>query len=145
MENGQSKSDFRTLLKTPDNSVVFLSFVFLNYHSCCAFTNRNARFLFGCTVKSFLIFIYLYFLSLWFWEFKNTDMEQNDISKIIYTCMTFKILFNFIFVIVDLQCCANFCCTAKWLSHRPVCILFLILSSIVFSLKWLDIVPCALQ
>ena len=42
-------------------------------------------------------------------------------------------------IIVDLQCSVNFCYTAKWPSH----ILFLVLSSIMFYRKWLDIVPNA--
>ena len=51
------------------------------------------------------------------------------------------------FIIVDLQCSINFCCKAKWPSYTYIYIyiLFLILSSIMFHHKWLDIIPCAIQ
>ena len=58
----------------------------------------------------------------------------------------------FIFsIIVYLQCCINFYCTAKWPSFIYIYIytytytLFLILSSTMFHHKWLEIVPCATQ
>ena len=55
------------------------------------------------------------------------------------------LLFNF-FIIVDLQCSVKFCCTAKWPhSYIYMYILFLTLSSIMFHLKWSDVVPCAIQ
>ena len=48
-------------------------------------------------------------------------------------------------IIVDLQCSANFCCTAKRPSHTHIHLLFVILFSIMFYHKWLDIVPCAIR
>ena len=54
-------------------------------------------------------------------------------------CWCFIYLFFVFFKIrVDLKCCANFCCTKKWLSHTHTHILFLILSS-------MDTIPCAVQ
>ena len=47
--------------------------------------------------------------------------------------------------VVDLQCWATFCCTAKWPCHTYIHILFLTLSSITFYHKRLDVVPCARQ
>ena len=43
------------------------------------------------------------------------------------------------------HCSVNFCCTAKWPCHTSIRILFLILSSITFYHKGLDIVPCVIQ
>ena len=54
-------------------------------------------------------------------------------------CCSFLVLF-FILLNYHLQCCVNFCCIAKWLSHMCMHILFLIFS-IMFCYKWLDIVP----
>ena len=54
-------------------------------------------------------------------------------------------IFYFVFIMVDLQCFANFCSTAKRPSHTHIDILFLILSSIMFYPKWLDRVPWAVQ
>ena len=51
---------------------------------------------------------------------------------------------NFLKIIVYLQCCANFCCTAKWYSHTYIYISLLTLSSIRVYLKKLHIVPCAI-
>ena len=79
---------------------------------------------------------------------------------------TFENFIFLVFIIIDLQCSVNFCCTAKWPSYTYiyVCvfciaspamhlrkyifffshthILFLTLSSIMFHRNWLDIVPC---
>ena len=35
--------------------------------------------------------------------------------------------------LVDLQCCADLCCTAEWLSHPYICILFHILFLCILS------------
>ena len=48
-------------------------------------------------------------------------------------------------MIVDLQCCANFCCIASDQSHIDIYVPFLILSSVMIYHKRLDIVPCAMQ
>ena len=49
------------------------------------------------------------------------------------------------FIIVDLWCSINFCCTAKWPTYIYLYILFLTLSSTMFHHKWLHIVPCTIQ
>ena len=41
----------------------------------------------------------------------------------------------------NLQCSVNYCCTAKWPSYTYTYTPFVILSSITFYYKWLDIVP----
>ena len=51
----------------------------------------------------------------------------------------FKNLFHW--SIFDLQCCVNFCCTAKWLNCTHVSISF----HILFQYGLLNIVPCAIQ
>jgi len=56
--------------------------------------------------------------------------------------LLFCFVFSF-FIIVDLQCSVNFCCTAKWPSNTCIYILLFSLSSIMFHHKWLDIIPCA--
>ena len=50
-------------------------------------------------------------------------------------------LFKFL---VDLQCCVNFCCIAKWSSHTYIHILFYILFHMVCH-RILNIVLCAIQ
>ena len=65
---------------------------------------------------------------------------ENDWCLAVFLLLLF---FFFNFVIVDLQCSVSFCWTAEWPSHTYLYILFLILSSIMFCHKWLDIGPCA--
>ena len=64
---------------------------------------------------------------------------------ILFFCVVKNSFFKFFKIKVDLQCCANFCCMAKWPSHTYVYISFLILSSIIFYPERVDIVPCARQ
>ena len=54
--------------------------------------------------------------------------------------------------IVDLQCCGNLCCTAKWLSFKFLCILFLkdsfplcLSQEIVYSSLCYILRPCCLS
>ena len=60
------------------------------------------------------------------------------------------VIYLFYCSIVDLQCCVNFYCTAQWPSPTHIYtwiyiyILFLILSSIMFYPRRLDIVPYAI-
>ena len=49
------------------------------------------------------------------------------------------------FIIVDLQCSANFCCAAKWPTYTSMYVLFFTPFSIMFHHKWSDIVPCATE
>ena len=64
---------------------------------------------------------------------------------ILFLCVVKNSFFKFFKIKVDLQCCANFCCMAKWPSHTYVYISFLILSSIMFYPERVDIGPCAIQ
>ena len=67
-------------------------------------------------------------------------------------CVNFLFFFIFFitqwkkfFIIVDLRYSVIFCCTTKEPSHTSIHTLFLILSFIMFYLKWLDIVLGAIQ
>ena len=47
-----------------------------------------------------------------------------------------------LFILVELHCCVNYCCTAKWLSY--ICTFFICFSIMVYH--WiLNVVPCAIQ
>ena len=74
-------------------------------------------------------------------DWGGTDVILMDTLSLIYCFLKSKGYVLFFWRIVDLQCCAAFCCTAKWLSYTPICIFF-------FP-RWfiprLDIVPCAIQ
>ena len=60
----------------------------------------------------------------------------------LFICAFICLLFFFYWSIVDLQCCANFCSTAKWLSYMHS---FLMFFSIMVYPRRLVIVPCAMQ
>ena len=62
---------------------------------------------------------------------------HGDLSILPYL---FIFTFTFNYSRVDLQCCASFCCTAKWPSHAYIYILFLVWSSVMVSPKRLGIV-----
>ena len=83
-----------------------------------------------------------------------------SMNKMTLTCKISVFLFLpsyiFYFILFFYSCfTVNFCCTAKWLSfiyiyicmwmYIHIYILFLILSSIMFCHKWLDIVSYAVQ
>ena len=72
---------------------------------------------------------------------QGSTWEQNN-SK---DCALFLFFFILYWSTVGLQCWVNFCGTAKWLSHKFIDLLFLVLPSIMFCHKWLDIVPCAVS
>ena len=71
-----------------------------------------------------------------------------------YTLATGKqpfLFFYFNFLMVDLQCCVNFWCTAKWLSYTHIYILFYILfhyglsQDIEYSSQCYTVGPCCLS
>ena len=66
------------------------------------------------------------------WMFPNVEWA---------TFFSFLNFFKFLKIIVDLQCYINFCHTQSYIYTH----FFLILSSIMFYHKRMDIVPCAIQ
>ena len=62
-------------------------------------------------------------------------------------------LFSFYWSIVDLWCCGNYCCTAKWLSdthththtHTRTHTFFFIFFSIMVYHSIVTVIPCAIQ
>ena len=56
-----------------------------------------------------------------------------------------KVLSIFNWSIVDLLCCVNFCCIAKWLIYTYTYTFFFIFFSIIIYPRILNIVPCAMQ
>ena len=75
----------------------------------------------------------------------NESKFQRPSKQMFFFFVYDQVLFLKFFIIVDLQCSVNFCCTAKWPSYTYTYILFLTLSPIMCYHKWLDIVPCAIQ
>ena len=58
----------------------------------------------------------------------------------------FRGFFCFLFLVVDLQCCLSFRCTAEWFSFIYLCVYFYFrLFSLKDYHKILSIVPCAVQ
>ena len=63
----------------------------------------------------------------------------------------FKIYIYIYWTIVDLYCCVNFCCTAKWLSHRHIYNLYYVLfhyglsQDIEYSSLCYTVVPCCIH
>ena len=70
---------------------------------------------------------------------ESKESESIIISKLKKHLNSFFLYF--VFFIVDLQCCVNFCCIAKWPSHTCVYILFLLSSPIMFYPKRWNAVP----
>ena len=69
-------------------------------------------------------------------------------SKITYDPSTFQNFSWFTmlcWIVADLQCCVNFCCTAKWSSHTYIYTFFFIFFSIRVCHRILNIVLCAIQ
>ena len=69
---------------------------------------------------------------------ETTWGPSNDITWInFYLDCPFVFFFNlFYWSIVDLQCCANFCCTAEWFSYTCTYILFHILFPLWLTLGY---------
>ena len=87
---------------------------------------------------------------LYILEIKPSSVTSfaNIFSQSVGCLFVYFFLLNFIFFnwsIVDLQCCANLCCTAKWLSYTHIDILFFKFFSIMVYHRILNIVPCAIQ
>ena len=81
-------------------------------------------------ILRFLFFYFLFFV-------KCKALQANMWSK----KLTPKEFLKF-FIIFDLQCSVNFCCTTKWITHTSIYILFFFtLSFIMFHQKLLDMVP----
>ena len=81
----------------------------------------------------------LHTISCWYVSI-HTDIYIYDIYRVyigyiyiyrLYIVSSIELKKFFSWSIVDLQCCVNYCCTAKWFSYTYIYILFLILFSIM--------------
>ena len=75
--------------------------------------------------------------------FHHVPSQEMGYSSRCYTvrAQCLSALFHFLYwSTLDLQCCANFCCTVKGPSHTCTYVPFLVLSSIIAYPKGLDIV-----
>ena len=91
-----------------------------------------------CVLITFMIILNICSQILWQSFLRKTELNFTSLNM---ECALYivTLFLNFVFIIVDLQCYINFCCTAKWPSHISIYMLFFTLSSIVFHHKWWDI------
>ena len=67
---------------------------------------------------------------------KFTRVKSESPKIFIYLFLFTFFLFLKNFIMIDLPCSVNFCCTAKWPSYTYIYILFFTLSSIMLRHKW---------
>ena len=136
----------------------FLSFLERNFLSCL-FTVDCV--LWPTNILSFDVmqFIYFFFCYLCFWCQIQEIIPKSNIMKLspfiflyfMVLALIFRYLIHFEIIfknwsIFDLQCCVNFCWTAKWFIYTYVIFtFFFIFFSIMAYHRILNIVPCAVQ
>ena len=125
------------------NSIIWRAVVsfdeaqFINYlfYTLCYLRNH-------CLIQNYSIFVFSsrnFILSGFMFRFMNC-------LKVIFVYCEWSIVFFFVvfnWSIVDLQCCANLYCTAKWLTYKNT--FFFVCFSIMVYHRLLNIVPCGIQ